>query len=155
MESSACARDEDTRPGLEVAGEPVGLVDYGCDDAEGLAAELEVIADVQVQAKQKVVAYCDGVRAECGLQARCRREIDVTIEGIERGVDRLQRDEDRVGRVRRRGHGEHLGDGGRLDAGAANLIEALLLAGRRLLEHFCGEIGGHDGARAHEQRCAK
>jgi hypothetical protein len=74
---SSGAREEDARADGEAAGEAVGLIDDGGGDAEGLVAELEGIADVEIEAEEQVVADGDGGGRERGGEGERGGEIDL------------------------------------------------------------------------------
>ena len=71
------------------------------DDAEDLVTELEWVADVEVEAHEEVIADSYGGGCERGGEGECGGEIDAAVEGIERGVDGFDGDEERVRRCGR------------------------------------------------------
>ena len=86
---------------------------------------------MEIEAHEQVITDGNGGgRGSAQGKGERGAEIDGAVEGIERGVDGLDGDEERVGGGGRGCHGEHLGDGGGLDAGRERMESTLwLLAG--------------------------
>ena len=140
------AGDHDARAEADSGGHAVRLAhDDGCD-TEMLRSDLEGVADFGVEADEEVVVDENSGVIEQVAQFSGRAENDVSVKGINGGIDGLERDEQRDGVALHGGHRDRLRHAGALDAAGSERVKLLLLFRSGEAEHARGEVGGHDAA---------
>src|SRR5579871_596400 len=149
------ARNQHPRPCRKVPRQTIRLIHHNRRNPKQLIPNLQLIAKIQLQPNQQIIRHSHSIRLQRIPQRRLRRQLHLAIKRIQLRINSLQRNQQRIKRLRRRSHRKQLRHRRHLNSLLLNLVQTLLLLRRRLHKHSRRKVRRHNAPSSIQQRRAK